>query len=71
MQIWGYYEKDLLKGSFIQYVHKIFRKANISYLLIRTRPYPYQGVRNVSFSGNFPYVLNECSQIDMEKLING
>ena len=36
-----------------------FRKANISYTLIRTRTCVYQGVRNVSFSECFAYVLNE------------
>ena len=37
----------------IKYVPKIFRKANISNPLIRTRTCTYQGVRNVSFSENF------------------
>ena len=36
-----------------------FRKTNISYPLMRTRTCVYQGVRNVSFSENFAYVLNE------------
>ena len=43
-------------GSSIKYVRKIFRKANISNPLIRTCA--YQGVRNVSLSENFAYVLN-------------
>ena len=47
-----------VKGSFIKYVRKIFRKTNISNPLIRTRTCAYQGVRNVSFSENFAYVLN-------------
>ena len=34
-------------------------RPNISYTLIRTRTSVYQGVRNVSFSENFAYVLNE------------
>ena len=37
---------------------QIFRKGNISYPLIRTRPirtYAYQGVRNVRFSENLAY----------------
>ena len=46
-------------GSSIQYVLKIFRKTNISYPLIRTRSWAYQGVRNVSFSENFAYLLND------------
>ena len=40
-------------------MQKMFRKTNISYILIRTRTYAYQGVRNSSFSENFAYVLNE------------
>ena len=36
----------------------MFRKTNISNPLIRTRTCAYQGVRNVSFSENFAYVLN-------------
>ena len=35
--------------SSIKYVSKIFRKANISNPLIRTRTCAYQGIRNVSF----------------------
>ena len=42
----------------IKYLRKIFRKTNISNPLICTRTCAYQGVRNVSFSGNFAYVLN-------------
>ena len=45
-------------GSFIKYVRKISRKTNISNPLIRTCTCGYHGVRNVSFSGNFAYVLN-------------
>ena len=41
------------------YLHKIFRKSNISYPLVRTRTSAYQGVRNVTFSENFAYVLNK------------
>ena len=32
---------------------QIFRKTNSSYLLIRTRTYAFQGVRNVCFFGKF------------------
>ena len=46
------------KGSSIKYVCKIFRKANISNPLIRSRTCAYQRVRNVRFSENFAYVLN-------------
>ena len=35
-----------------------FPKTNISNPLILTRTCAYQGVRNVSFSENFAYVLN-------------
>ena len=46
---------------------KIFRKTNTSYPLIRARTCmcTYQGVRNVSFSENFSYVLNEWSLAHM------
>ena len=36
-----------------------FRKTKISYPLVRTRACAYQGVRNVTFSEHFAYVLNE------------
>ena len=42
----------------IKYARKIFRKTNISNPLIHTHTYAYQGIRNVSFSENFVYVLN-------------
>ena len=45
-------------GPPIKYGRKIFRKTNISNLLIHTRTCAYQGVRNVSFSENFAHVLN-------------
>ena len=40
---------------------EIFRKTNISYPLKRTSTCAYQGVRNVSFSENFPltYIPSE------------
>ena len=41
------------------YVCRIFRKTDISYPLIHTRTCAYQWVRNVSFSENFAYLLNE------------
>ena len=47
-------EKD--RGLSIKYVRNIFKKTNIPNPLIRTCA--YQGVRNISFSGNFAYVLN-------------
>ena len=48
-------------GPFIKNVHKIFRKTNISYLLIRIPMCAYQEVRNVSFPENFANVLNQWS----------
>ena len=39
--------------SFIQYVHKIFRKTNISYPLKRWRACAYLIVRKVNFIGKF------------------
>ena len=38
--------------------------------MIRTRTYAFQGVRNVSFSENFVYVLNGWSLLRPEALIN-
>ena len=46
--------------SFSTYA-KFSEKTNISHPLIRTRTCAYQGERNVSFSENFAYVLNESS----------
>ena len=58
-------------GSSIKYVRKIFRKTNISNSLIRTHTYAHHGVRNVSFSENFPYVLNRWTlQIRTFRLVN-
>ena len=59
----------------IKYVRKISRKTNISNPLIRTSTCAYQGVRNVSFSENFAYVLNgwlfmTFSYIFQETLLN-
>ena len=58
------FTKSLIKGLIIVSDHSFstFAKfTDISYPLIRTRTCPYQGVRNVSFSENFAYVLNEWS----------
>ena len=55
----------IYKGSSTKYVGKIIRKTNISYPLIRTRMCAYQGVRNVSFSEIFVYVLTLPAQIDV------
>ena len=38
---------------------KFSEKMNISYTLTRTHTCAYQGVRNVSYSENLAYVLNE------------
>ena len=48
-----------MMSATLPYLRKIFPKNNMSYPLIRTRTCAYQGVRNVSFSENFAYVLNE------------
>ena len=40
------------EGSFVKYICKIFRKTNIYYARC-------QGIRNLSFQGNFTNVLNE------------
>ena len=45
-------------GLSIKYVRKIFRKTNTSNPLMRARTCAYQGVRNISFSENFAYVLH-------------
>ena len=52
--------KQFPMGSSIQYVHQIFRKTNIS----------YQGVRNVSFSEIFAYLLNGWSDVDFYFTLN-
>ena len=56
----------ITKGSSIKYVRNISRKTNISNPLIRTRKCAYQGVKNVSFSENFTYVLNGWTLIKIE-----
>ena len=61
--------KICLNLGIIHLVRKqIFRETNISYPLIRTSTCAYQGVRNVSFSENFAYVLNEWSLKAMQGL---
>ena len=45
---------------------KIFRKTNISYLLIRTHKCAYQRVRNVSLAEIFDYVITELSLLASE-----
>ena len=50
------------RGSFISYIRKFIWKINISYPLIRIRACAYEGLRNVSFSEYFAYVLNERSK---------
>ena len=58
-----------VKGSFIKYVRRIFRKT-ISNPLTRTCAYAYQGVRNVSFSENSGYVLNGWPLCLYKKLLD-
>ena len=50
--------KQKTRGSPFQWVRKIFRKTNISHLEIVTSTCTYQGLRNVSFSKNFAYILS-------------
>ena len=50
---------NITYGAILLYVRKFLRKTNISYLLVCTRMFAYEGVRNVSFSENFAYILNE------------
>ena len=45
-------------GASIKYVRNIFQRTNISNPLIRTRTSKYQGVRNVTFSGNLAYLMD-------------
>ena len=52
---------DITYGAILLYVRKFFRKTNTSYPLVCTRMFAYEGVRNVSFSENFAYILNEWS----------
>ena len=49
---------NLILGSLIKYVRRIYQKNNISNTLIRTRGWSYQEVRNNSFSENLAHVLN-------------
>ena len=49
----------ILIGIIHLVVRKIFPKTNISYPLIRKLNCEYLGVRDVSLSENFEYVLNE------------
>ena len=46
-------------------MRKIFRKTNSSYPMTSTRTCAYQSVRNVSFSENSAYVLNELLPIGL------
>ena len=48
-------------GPSVKYVRKISRKTKISNSLIRTLMCAYRGVRNVSLSENFAYILNRWS----------
>ena len=58
-------------GSLIYYVHKIFRKSNIFYLLIRTRACACQGVRNIRFLEDFANAINEWSLRTLSNTHNG
>ena len=58
---------SLPKESSIKCILEIFRKTNISNPLLRTRTCAHQGIRNVSFSETFAYVLNEWPLSGMSK----
>ena len=45
-------------GQFINYIHKTFRKTNISDLLLGTHRSVYQRIRNINFLESFAYALN-------------
>ena len=55
---------DVMDHPFSTYA-KFSEKTNISCRLIRTRTCAYQGVRNVSFSENFAFVLNKWSLMSL------
>ena len=59
----------------LSYVHKIFERANISYPLTYTYVWKSErGVRNVSFSENFTYVLMDdpiSEQNEFRKSVSG
>ena len=59
--------------DWIEIIQNILNKTNISYPLIRKCTCAYQQVRNVIFSGNFAYVLNEWSHFNfiIHVMING
>ena len=59
------WEKMERTASCVYYVYTVFRKTNISNPPIRTHSCSYQGVRNVSFSENFAYLLNGWSVTKM------
>ena len=61
MKTWRMVERKIIQvgGNLVIFVRKIFRKINISYILIHARTCAYQGVRNVSLSENVAYVLND------------
>ena len=51
--------KEINTGSSIQKVCNIFLKTSISYPLMSTPTCTYQAVKNVSFSEDFSYELND------------
>ena len=53
---WG----QICRGPSVKYLRRIFRKTNISNPLI------CKGVRNVIFSENFAYVLNDSKYVSLE-----
>ena len=45
----------------------MFQKTSIYYTMMRTGTCAYQGVINVSFLGNFAYVINKQSVTDLSR----
>ena len=61
LKIWFHHLRDHPYSTYAKF------SKNISYPLIRIRTWAYQGVRKVSFSENFAYVLNESSLMEMSE----
>ena len=60
-------DEKMLVGFIHLVSTQISRKTNISYPLICTGTCGYKGVRNISFSENLMYALNEWSHIKTNK----
>ena len=65
---WALFCKAFTRDHLFLYVRKIFPKTMC---LSGGKKCAYQGVRNVSFSENFAYVLNEWSSWNLPTLVGG